>query len=82
MSKLISRQDQAFADWLLDDSPATLASYTGAEQGFNQAADVVRAADGTDLSQFWQEVLDTIQMRNENRNTLLDELATDISGIS
>lgn len=82
MSKLISRQDQAFADWLLDDSPATLASYTGAEQGFNQAADVVRAADGTDLSQFWQEVLDTIQMRNENRNTLLDELTTDISGIS
>lgn len=57
--------------WLLDDSPMTLEAF-GREQGFNERADVVYAADGTDLNEFWNEVQDTIRIRNADRSSILD----------
>lgn len=43
--------------------------------GFNERADVVvQAADGTDLNQFFQEIQATIQLRNAQRNRLIDQL--------
>lgn len=42
-----------------------------AEAGFNERADAVQAADGTDLNEFWNEIQTTIQMRNQRRNRLI-----------
>ena len=42
--------------WLLADAPII-----GDETGFNERADVIVAADGTDLNEFWNEVQDTIR---------------------
>ncbi len=60
-------------EWLLDDSAISLDAF-GRENGFNERADVVRAADGTDLNDFWNEVQDTIRLRNADRNTIIDAL--------
>lgn len=62
-------------DWVLQDAPIL-----GAEQGFNDRADVVVAADGTDLNEFWNEVQDTIRIRNQQRNRIIDQLATRVTG--
>lgn len=62
-------------EWLMADAPLI-----GAEQGFNERADVIVAADGTDLNSFWNEVQDTIRIRNAQRNTLIDQLATRVTG--
>jgi hypothetical protein len=67
--------------WLLDDSPTSLAVF-GQEQGFNERADIVRAADGTDLNEFWNEVQRTIALRNADRTTILDQLTVRVSGVS
>lgn len=71
------------AAWLADPSldlgPFSLA--TGAEQGFNERADVVQAADGTDLNEFWSEVQDTIRLRNVDRSTIIDALTFRVDGI-
>lgn len=66
-------------EWLLDKSPAPL---TGSEDGFNERADVVRAADGTDLNDFWNEVQDTIRIRNADRNSIIDALTFRVTGNS
>lgn len=66
--------------WLLDDSAASLV--TGAEAGFNERADVVIAADGTDLNDFWAEVQNTIRIRNADRTSIIDSLSFRLSGIS
>lgn len=63
-------------NWLLDDSPAPL----GAEEGFNERADVIVAADGTDLNDFWAEVQETIRIRNADKNTLIDALTYRVTG--
>ena len=42
--------------------------------GFNERADVVTAADGIDLNDFWDEVQRTIQLRNAQKNRLIDLL--------
>lgn len=68
------------AKWLLDESPLSLGSFIGAEDGFNERADVVRAADGTDLNDFWNEVQQTIQMRNADRNSIIDSLSFRVTG--
>jgi len=60
--------------WLLADAPII-----GDETGFNERADVVVAADGTDLNDFWNEVQDTIRIRNNQRDRLLDRLVTRIT---
>ena len=56
------------------------ATIGGAEQGFNERADVVVAADGTDLNDFWNEVQQTIRMRNEQRNRVINYLTTPVTG--
>lgn len=68
------------AKWLLDDS-LDLGPFSGAEQGFNERADVVQAADGTDLNEFWDEVQDTIRLRNVDRNSIIDALSFRVTGI-
>jgi len=60
-------------EWLLDDSALSLDAF-GREKGFNERSDVVRAADGTDLNDFWNEVEATIRLRNADRNTIIDQL--------
>jgi hypothetical protein len=46
-----------------------------APAGFNERADaVLRAADGSDLNDFWDEVNESIRLRNAQRNRLVDLL--------
>lgn len=66
--------------WLLDESGQSLTVF-GAEQGFNERADVVRAADGADLNAFWEEVQQTIRLRNQDRTTLVDALSVRVTDI-
>jgi hypothetical protein len=72
---------EALIHWLLDESPQSLTIF-GQEKGFNERADLVRAADGTDLNEFWNEVQRTIQIRNQARNTILDQLTYRVTGVS
>lgn len=67
--------------WLADNSGSSLAAF-GQEQGFNERADVVQAADGTNLNEFWNEVQETIRIRNADRTTLIDQLIVRVTGIS
>lgn len=67
--------------WLADDNLTSLATF-GHEQGFNERADVVQAADGTNLNDFWNEVQETIRIRNADRSTLIDQLIVRVTGIS
>ena len=53
---------------------------SGGEQGFNERADVVVAADGTDLNEFWNEVQATIRMRNAQRDRVMNYLTTPVTG--
>lgn len=62
-------------EWLLADAPLI----GGAEVGFNERADVVVAADGTDLNEFWNDVQETIRIRNQQRNRLIDALSTRVT---
>ena len=71
----------ALIHWLLDESPESLTIF-GQEQGFNERADVVRAADGTDLNDFWNEVQQTIALRNQDRTGIIDALTFRVSGLS
>jgi len=72
---------QQLMAWLLDDSPTDLHIF-GQEQGFNERADVVQAADGTDLNDFWNEVQETIRLRNVDRSSLIDQLIFRVTGLS
>lgn len=52
-----------------------LFSISGAERGFNERADaLLRAADGTDLNDFWDEANAAIALRNRQRTGLVDQL--------
>jgi hypothetical protein len=65
-------------EWLnLDAIPSEY--LVGSERGFNERADVIVAADGTDLNDFWDEVNATIVLRNNQRNRLLDNLVTRVT---
>lgn len=55
-------------------------AFFGNERGFNERADVVVAADGTDLNDFWNEVNDTIRIRNAQRDRMIDFLTTRVTG--
>lgn len=61
---------------LTDPSPSAMNEmFSFAERGFNERADVaVQAADGTDLNDFYREVQRTLQIRNGQRNRLIDAL--------
>lgn len=67
--------------WLLDETPVSLQAF-GAERGFNERADIVRAADGTDLNEFWNEVQRTIALRNQDRTSILNRLTVPVQGVS
>lgn len=70
-------------DWLLDDTMSIASPFIkGSERGFNERADVVVAADGTDLNDFWSEVQTTIQMRNKDRSGIIDALSFRVSGVT
>ena len=69
------------AQWLLDDSLDLGPFAVGAEAGFNERADVVVAADGTDLNDFWNEIQATIRLRNQDRSTIIDALTFRVDGI-
>ena len=49
------------------------------EAGFNERADAIQAADGTDLNEFWNEVQGAIALRNQRRNRMISMLATYVS---
>ena len=72
---------EALIHWLLDESADSLTIF-GRENGFNERADVIIAADGTDLNDFWSEVQSTIVMRNRSRNTILDRLTFRVDGVT
>ena len=67
--------DQTLMNWLLDSSPMSLQAF-GREQagGYNERADVVMAADGTDLNDFWNEILQTIKIRNADRSDIISRM--------
>jgi len=55
----------------------------GAAGGFNERADAnLRAADGTDLNEFWDEVNQTVQARNAQRNRLVDLLTFKVTDLA
>lgn len=62
-------------DWLKSEQPIV-----GGELGFNERADVVMAADGTDLNAFWEEIQATVRLRNADRSRLIDALSVRVSG--
>lgn len=72
---MATQTNPAWLDWLLDDLPII-----GEERGFNERADVVVAADGTDLNDFWAEVQETIRLRNADRTRLIDALTYRVTG--
>lgn len=68
--------------WAQDES---IISFGGAEgpqgtNGFNERADVILAADGTDLNEFYQEVQATIALRNSWRDELINSLTFRTTG--
>lgn len=75
-------QTNAFglAKWLTDETPGSFLSFTGAADGFNEAADAVQAADGTDLNDFWAEIQKTIRIRNADKSRLIDSLSFKVTG--
>jgi hypothetical protein len=72
---------EGLIQWLMDDSAQSLDVF-GRENGYNERADVIRAADGTDLNDFWNEVNRTIAMRNADRTSILDRIVTRVDGVS
>ena len=72
---------EALINWLLDESDTSLTVF-GRENGFNEAADVVRAADGTDLNNFWSEVQQTIAIRNRDKTTFMAAITSRINGVT
>jgi len=79
--KIMQTSAEALIHWLLDESPQSLTVF-GQEKGFNERADIVRAADGTDLNDFWNEVMQTVAIRNRDRSTILDQLTFRVDGVS
>lgn len=52
-----------------------LVDIRGGERGFNERADaLLKAADGTDLNDFWDEAQAAVALKNRQRNSLIDQL--------
>jgi hypothetical protein len=52
----------------------------GYERGYNQAADVItQLADGTDIRSMWREFQKTLNMFNDDKNTLISRLAYNVA---
>ena len=64
-------------------SGSLLVDIRGAERGFNERADAqLRAADGTDLNDFWDEVQAAVAARNAQRNRIVDALTFRVTDIA
>jgi hypothetical protein len=62
------------------ESQLYLPEVVGFERGYNQAADVVtQLADGTDINQMWREFQKTLNMFNDDRDTLIGMLSYKVS---
>lgn len=56
-------------------SGAVLLDIRGQERGFNERADaLLRAQDGTDLNDFWDEAQAAVALRNRQRSSIIDQL--------
>lgn len=68
-------------DILVDPTMAEFASIiNGNESGFNERADVqVQAADGSDINEMWAEIAQTLEIRNSQRNRLIDQFTFDVT---
>lgn len=77
---MANKTNTAWLDWLLEDHASDL-PIIGQEQGFNERADVIIAADGTDLNEFWNEVQETIRLRNADRSRIIDALTFRVTGV-
>ena len=78
---LIQATPEQLIHWLLDDSNQSLSVF-GQEHGFNERADVVRAKDGTDLNDFWNEVNETIAIRNREKTSLINRFTYGVVDVS
>lgn len=60
-----------------------LVDIKGAERGFNERADaLIAAADGTDINEFWDEANAAVNLRNAQRNRLVDALTFRVNDMS
>jgi hypothetical protein len=60
-----------------------LVDIRGEERGFNERADaLLKAADGTDLNDFWDEVNAAIALRNSQRGRLVDLLTFKVTDMA
>lgn len=78
---LLQASPEHLIHWLLDEGNQSLEVF-GRENGFNERADIVKAADGTDLNEFWNEVMDTIRIRNQKKNTMINVLTYPVVDIT
>lgn len=54
---------------------SVLVDIRGEERGFNERADaLIAAADGTDINDFWDEAQAAVNLRNAQRNRIVDQL--------
>lgn len=74
----MAKTNTAWLEWLLNDQGDL--PIIGAEAGFNERADVIVAADGTDLNEFWAEIQATVRLRNADRTRLIDQLTYRVTG--
>jgi hypothetical protein len=64
-------------------SGSVLANIRGAERGFNERADaIIKAADGTDINDFWDEAQAAVNARNAQRNRLVDALTFKVTDMA
>lgn len=74
LAGLLSENPDAF-DVHRMSSGSVLMDVRGSERGFNERADaLLRAADGTDLNDFWDEAQAAVNLRNQQRNSIIDQL--------
>lgn len=64
-------------------SGSVLLDVRGSDRGFNERADaIIRAADGTDINDFWDEAQAAVAARNAQRNRIVDALTFRVSDMS
>lgn len=75
LQAMFAENPDAFSVVASPGSGMTLVSIKGAERGFNERADaLIRAADGTDINDFWDEANAAVNARNAQRSRIVDQL--------
>lgn len=75
MRDLFAENPGAFDGLVRTPSGLMLVDVKGSDRGFNERADVLLAAqDGTDINDFWDEVVAAVNARNAQRNRIVDQL--------